>query len=114
VYIYQFTFPFPDKPICKPEQKRIYGIAKNEAVDIRCEVDAYPAPETFKWSFNNSAETVDMPQGYRKISSHSAVFTYKPIKVSIQPPPAAIFFRLSLSWDGKLIIPICKNDTLSN
>ncbi|GAB0088671.1 Immunoglobulin-like domain [Sergentomyia squamirostris] len=69
------------KPICRPDQKRIYGVARNEAAEILCEVDAYPAPETFKWSFNNTAETFDMPQsGYRVHSAQASTLTYTPVK----------------------------------
>ncbi|XP_037924795.1 synaptogenesis protein syg-2 isoform X2 [Hermetia illucens] len=69
------------KPICRPDQKKIYGVARNEAVEITCEVDAYPPPETFKWSFNNTAETFDMPQsGFRIHSAQASTLTYKPVK----------------------------------
>lgn len=72
-----------DKPICRSEQKRIYGVARNEAADILCEVDAFPSPELFKWSFNNTAETFEMPQSdYRIHSSQASVLSYTPMKVS--------------------------------
>jgi hypothetical protein len=75
-------FCISDKPICHPEQKRIYGVARNEAVDISCKVDAFPPPESFKWSFNNTAETFDMPQsGYRIQSAQESTLTYTPVKV---------------------------------
>lgn len=79
-----FFFKYPtDKPICRSDQKRVYGVARNEAADILCEVDAYPPPESFKWSFNNTAETFDMPQsGYRLHSDRSSALTYTPVKVS--------------------------------
>lgn len=60
----------------------MYGVARNEAADILCQVDAYPPPESFKWSFNNTAETFDMPQsGYRLHSDQASTLTYTPIKV---------------------------------
>jgi hypothetical protein len=72
----------PDKPICRSEQKRIYGVARNEAAEILCEVDAYPPPESFKWSFNNTAETFEMPQSdYRIHSSQASTLSYTPVKV---------------------------------
>lgn len=75
---------FPaDKPICRSEQKRIYGVARNEAAEILCEVDAFPPPESFKWSFNNTAETFEMPQSdYRIHSSQASTLSYTPVKVS--------------------------------
>ncbi|KAL7033601.1 hypothetical protein ACKWTF_007650 [Chironomus riparius] len=69
------------KPICRNEQKRIYGVARNEAAEILCEVDAYPPPESFKWSFNNTAETFEMPQSdYRIHSSQASTLSYMPVK----------------------------------
>lgn len=77
------TTIFADKPICRSEQKRIYGVARNEAAEILCEVDAFPPPESFKWSFNNTAETFEMPQSdYRIHSSQASTLSYTPVKVS--------------------------------
>ncbi|XP_055849963.1 hemicentin-1 isoform X2 [Episyrphus balteatus] len=67
------------KPICRQDQKKIYGVARNEAAEISCEVDAFPPPENFKWSFNNTAETFDMPQsGFRAHSAQGSTLTYTP------------------------------------
>lgn len=74
-----------DKPICRSEQKRIYGVARNEAAEILCEVDAFPPPESFKWSFNNTAETFEMPQSDHRIhSSQASTLSYTPVKVSFE------------------------------
>lgn len=52
----RFCFPgrFADKPVCKHNQKLTYGVARNENTEIVCEVDAYPAPDVFKWTFNKT------------------------------------------------------------
>lgn len=72
-----------DKPVCRADQKKIYGVARSEAVEILCEVDAFPPPENFKWSFNNTAETFDMPQsGFRAHSAQGSTLTYTPVKVN--------------------------------
>ncbi|XP_050444073.1 nephrin-like isoform X2 [Adelges cooleyi] len=42
------------KPVCKNNQKLTYGVARNENTEILCEVDAYPAPDVFKWTFNRT------------------------------------------------------------
>lgn len=77
-----FFWNHSDKPICRPHQKKIYGVARDEAADILCEVDAYPPPKNFKWSFNNTAETFDMPQsGFRAHSAQGSTLTYTPVKV---------------------------------
>lgn len=67
VYTYQmstfvYLFLFTDKPICKSEQKRIFGVAKGEQVEIECKVDANPKAKEFRWAFNNSADSIDVPQ----------------------------------------------------
>lgn len=73
--------------MCRPDQKKVYGVARNEAAHILCEVDAFPPPEAFKWSFNNTAETLDMPQsGFEKHSPRASKLTYIPIKVTKWPP----------------------------
>lgn len=45
---------FTDKPVCRQNQKLTYGVARNENTEIVCEVDAYPAPDVFKWTFNRT------------------------------------------------------------
>ncbi|XP_045465735.1 nephrin isoform X2 [Harmonia axyridis] len=50
------------KPTCVADQKRIYGVAKLENAEVLCEVEAYPPPDNFKWSFNNTAELIEVPQ----------------------------------------------------
>lgn len=75
---------FADRPLCRSDQKRIYGVARNEQARILCEVDAYPPPTAFKWSFNNTAETIDMPQnGFEKHSRSSSRLLYTPVKVCV-------------------------------
>lgn len=86
---------FADKPICRSEQKRIYGVARNEAAEILCEVDAFPPPESFKWSFNNTAETFEMPQSdYRIHSSQASTLSYTPVKVSYETESGSLGFGM--------------------
>lgn len=72
---------FTDKPLCRIDQKRVYGVARHENAKVSCEVDSYPPPLTFKWSFNNTAETIDVPQTrYKSGSEHSrSLLTYTPV-----------------------------------
>lgn len=51
-----------DAPVCKEGQEAYHGAAKHEEVQIPCQVDAHPLPTSFKWTFNNSGESVDIPQ----------------------------------------------------
>ncbi|MPC78056.1 hypothetical protein E2C01_072530 [Portunus trituberculatus] len=57
-----------DAPVCKEGQEAYHGAAKHEEVQIPCQVDAHPLPTSFKWTFNNSGESVDIPQVRRKAS----------------------------------------------
>jgi len=75
-----------DKPICRPDQKRVYGVARHENAHVMCEVEAYPPPDSFKWSFNNTAETIDVPQARYKTSAAASgssmsqsMLTYTPM-----------------------------------
>ncbi|XP_046659110.1 LOW QUALITY PROTEIN: nephrin-like [Homalodisca vitripennis] len=67
-------------PVCRPDQKRVYGVAKEERANVMCEVDAYPPPDDFKWSFNNSASTQEVaPERYHSSLQHSlSTLTYVP------------------------------------
>lgn len=55
------TFMFLDAPACRPNQIRVHGVAKLENANITCDVDANPSKVTFRWTFNNSAESIDVP-----------------------------------------------------
>lgn len=76
-----FNSSLPDKPFCKLDQKRVYGVAKHENAVVRCQVEAYPPPDSFKWSFNNTVDTKDIPTTRFKSSSHhaSSILTYTPV-----------------------------------
>lgn len=50
----------PDTPVCRIDQKRVYGVAKEERANVLCQVDAYPPPDEFHWSFNNTASTQEV------------------------------------------------------
>ncbi|XP_060523485.1 nephrin isoform X2 [Cylas formicarius] len=69
------------KPICRAVQKRIYGVARHENARVLCEVESYPPPDSFKWSFNNSAETIEVPQTRYHSGTHhfSSTLTYTPV-----------------------------------
>ncbi|KAL1513584.1 hypothetical protein ABEB36_002979 [Hypothenemus hampei] len=67
-------------PTCKPDQTRIYGVAKQERAEIVCQVDANPPEVQFKWTFNNSAESVDVSQTHiAKSGTSTSVVSYTPM-----------------------------------
>ena len=48
-------------PVCRPGQTVIYGVARNEIVNVTCDVDAEPNDNIkFKWIFNNSMENFEI------------------------------------------------------
>ena len=50
-------------PICRPDQPIVYGVARHETVRVSCAVDSLPDTGlTFKWSFNNTRESLDIQQ----------------------------------------------------
>ncbi|KPM04582.1 hypothetical protein QR98_0030320 [Sarcoptes scabiei] len=50
-------------PVCKPTQKIIYGIARNEQAIVSCEVEAEPVNFIkFRWFFNNSFDNYELPR----------------------------------------------------
>lgn len=72
---------FVDKPVCKSGLQRVYAVARHEAASVLCEVETFPLPDSFRWAFNNSAESVEVPQS-RYNSSHetsSSVLRYAPV-----------------------------------
>lgn len=65
-------------PTCRPNQTRVHGVAKQEKANISCEVDANPPDVTFKWSFNNSAESIDVPSNHLSRSGTRSTVSYTP------------------------------------
>jgi hypothetical protein len=53
-------------------QQRVYGVAKQENAEIKCIVDANPPEVDFKWTFNNSAESIDVAASH--VSRHGGEF----------------------------------------
>ena len=53
---------FSDSPACAQGQQQIYEAAKLQTVKISCYVNANPHDSIdFSWSFNNSANLMDIP-----------------------------------------------------
>ncbi|KAK8391044.1 hypothetical protein O3P69_017003 [Scylla paramamosain] len=66
-------------PVCSPGQVTTYAVGKYEDAEVTCSVDANPTQESYQWTFNNTADTIDVPQGrFTSLSSHSAI-TYTPM-----------------------------------
>lgn len=51
-------YALTDKPVCKPNQKYVYGVAKEENAQVVCEVDGFPSPNSFVWLFNHTNKPI--------------------------------------------------------
>ncbi|XP_016840806.1 nephrin isoform X1 [Nasonia vitripennis] len=65
-------------PTCKPNQTKVHGVAKQEKASISCEVDANPPEVDFRWTFNNSADSVDLDRSHVSTTGTSSVASYMP------------------------------------
>nr|XP_053649962.1 hemicentin-2-like [Cherax quadricarinatus] len=66
-------------PVCAPGQVTTYPVGRNEDAEVTCSVQANPLQATFQWTFNNTADTIDVPQGRFTSSSSHSVITYTPM-----------------------------------
>ncbi|XP_061389228.1 hemicentin-1, partial [Musca vetustissima] len=75
--------PFPLNilyaPTCTTNQSVIYGAAKQEDVKIKCTVDANPQEVEFSWTFNNSAESIDVATNHISRIGTTSIVTYTPV-----------------------------------
>ncbi|KAG8191269.1 hypothetical protein JTE90_003280 [Oedothorax gibbosus] len=63
-------------PTCKPSQRDLFGVAREEVVNISCEVDSDPTDVTFRWTLNNTVENTDLH--HFESSGATSVITYTP------------------------------------
>ena len=94
---------FADSPICKPNQRIIYGTARKSKTEISCQVDAKPLPINFQWQFKTAngkggrgnlinnpnigngdvidliKDMVDLPSNSYTIDNDKSVLTYRAI-----------------------------------
>ncbi|XP_066978327.1 neural cell adhesion molecule 1-like isoform X2 [Macrobrachium rosenbergii] len=66
-------------PVCAPGQVITYGVARNEDAEVTCRVAANPPAEDFKWTFNNTADTIDVPPGRFTSTPTYSIITYTPM-----------------------------------
>lgn len=69
----------PDAPVCAPGQMTTYGVARNEDAEVTCRVAANPTASSFKWTFNNTADTIDVPHGRFTSEPTYSIITYTPV-----------------------------------
>ncbi|XP_063921231.1 hemicentin-2-like isoform X7 [Zophobas morio] len=66
-------------PTCRPGQPKVFGVARHETARILCELEANPTDVQFIWKFNNSADTVDIPQNQIHSERTRSTAAYKPM-----------------------------------
>ncbi|RWS08367.1 nephrin-like protein, partial [Dinothrombium tinctorium] len=47
-------------PICKPDQKTVFGVATREPIQVPCQVEANPPKVTFHWQLNNTFKVTEV------------------------------------------------------
>lgn len=70
---------FSVAPVCRPGQTKVYGVARQETVKIPCDVEANPGDVQFIWKFNNSDDTVDIPQSHTATDRTRGTAAYTPM-----------------------------------
>ncbi|KAG7305687.1 hypothetical protein JYU34_009801 [Plutella xylostella] len=69
------------RPLCRKREVRLIGAALQEAASVLCEVDAFPAPDTFEWTLNNSAGSIKVdPERFTTEGKEGrSVLSYTPV-----------------------------------
>jgi Immunoglobulin domain len=57
----------------------VHGVAKQERARIACNVDANPPDLTFRWTFNNSADSVDVQSALVSQTGTQSWLSYTPM-----------------------------------
>ena len=64
--------------MCAPHQVTRFAVSREEEVHVTCSVDAKPGKSRFRWAFNNTADTIDVPvDHYTTYDTHS-IISYTP------------------------------------
>ncbi|KAK4294521.1 hypothetical protein Pmani_032863, partial [Petrolisthes manimaculis] len=65
-------------PVCRDPQVTYHGAARLEQVNIPCQLDAHPPPYLYRWTFNNSGESVDIPKDHIQAGDSGSTVSYTP------------------------------------
>lgn len=72
----------------------MHGVGKGEMVDVVCGVVANPSEVTFYWTFNNSADFINVPKARAvSVNNTTSKLTYTPRYTSL------IFFKMCQSME---------------
>ena len=117
--LHDFSFFFLVKPFCKPDQTKVYGVAKREKIHVSCEVVANPSDNLyFNWVFNSSSERLDLQenlisnQGSKSVAEHTPQVRILNIRLTHIVHHTSKYFSEALSgnpqYDKRLFIEFPK------
>ncbi|XP_050722018.1 uncharacterized protein LOC127001493 isoform X3 [Eriocheir sinensis] len=66
-------------PVCGRQERTQHSVAKLENAEVSCRVDANPPKVTFRWTFNNTAEAIDVPDGRFVVVGTESRVNYTPM-----------------------------------
>lgn len=64
-------------PVCRQMHSAVHGVARYEAVNVSCEVEADPPDVVFRWSLNNSVDNVEIDSVVHNGTVSTMVYTPK-------------------------------------
>ncbi|CAH2063137.1 unnamed protein product, partial [Iphiclides podalirius] len=69
------------RPVCRRRQIKMIGAALQESSSVECEVDAFPLPDTFEWTLNNSFGSIAVDPDRFTIDANAgkSILTYIPV-----------------------------------
>ncbi|XP_050679951.1 nephrin-like isoform X2 [Leptidea sinapis] len=70
------------RPLCRKREIKLIGAALQEPSMVECEVDAFPPPDTFEWTLNNSAGSIKVDPERFTVNSKDGISILKYIPVS--------------------------------
>ncbi|XP_026465096.1 nephrin-like [Ctenocephalides felis] len=66
-------------PVCRPGQMPVYNVARQETIQVSCELQANPGEVTFKWLFNNTnSEVLSLPISQISTEKTHSIMQYTP------------------------------------
>jgi hypothetical protein len=65
--------------VCQNKEPVVYGVGKGEMVDVVCGINANPTEVNFYWTFNNSADFINVPKSRAvALNSTTSKLSYTP------------------------------------
>lgn len=72
---------FTDAPVCKTPVL-VVGVARYEDARVICEVETHPPATSYRWLFNTSGSSGEVPKDRFTVEATRSVLSYKPFAES--------------------------------